>query len=86
MQEAACEHDQEKIEEEFGDVMFSMVNDARFLRVDAESALERTNKKFMHRFLKMEERAAAEGKQLANMTLEEMDAIWNLVKKENKQN
>ena len=64
--------------------MFRMVNNERFLRVDAESGPEKNNKKFMHRFLKMEERAAAEGKQLANMTLEEMDAIWNLVKKENK--
>jgi len=71
------------IEEEFGDVLFSMVNYARFLHVDAETALEKVNKKFLYRFKKMEASAKAEGKQLSEMTLEEMDAIWNKIKKEN---
>jgi len=71
-----------EIEEEFGDVLFSLVNYARFLRVDAETALEKVNKKFLSRFQRMETVANAEGKQLAEMTLDEMDAIWNKIKKE----
>jgi MazG family protein len=68
------------VEDELGDVFFSLVNFARFLQVDAENALERTNKKFMSRFTKMEAEAAKEGKQLHDMTLQEMDDIWNRVK------
>ena len=71
---------QDKIEDELGDVFFSLVNFARFLKVDAENALERTNKKFMSRFIKMESAAQVEGKKLQDMTLEEMDAIWNKIK------
>jgi MazG family protein len=71
------------IEEEFGDVLFSIVNYARFLHVDAETALEKVNKKFLYRFKKMEASAKTEGKHLSEMTLEEMDAIWNKIKKEN---
>lgn len=71
-----------EVEEEFGDLMFSMINYARFLQVDAENALERTNKKFIHRFTKMEQEALQQGKALADMTLEEMDAIWNSIKKQ----
>jgi XTP/dITP diphosphohydrolase len=70
-----------KVEEEFGDVLFSLINYARFLRVDAENALEVTNKKFIRRFTQMEEEATQEGKNLAEMTLEEMDSIWNNIKK-----
>ena len=70
-----------KVEEEFGDVLFSLINYARFLRVDAENALEVTNKKFIRRFTQMEEEATQEGKDLAEMTLEEMDSIWNKIKK-----
>lgn len=70
-------------EEEFGDVLFSLVNYARFLNIDAENALEKTNKKFIQRFTKMETIAKHEGKNLYEMSLEEMDAIWNIVKKEN---
>ena len=70
----------EKTEEEFGDVMFSMVNYARFLSIDAENALERTNKKFIQRFTQMEEAALGQGKDLHNMTLGEMDEIWNKFK------
>jgi XTP/dITP diphosphohydrolase len=71
---------QAKVEEEFGDVLFSLINYARFLQVDAENALELTNKKFIHRFTQMEQSALKEGKDLTNMSLEEMDNIWNSVK------
>lgn len=74
------------IEDEFGDVLFSLVNYARFLNIDAENALERTNKKFISRFSGMEARALQMGKPLAEMTLEEMDAIWNAIKKQNSGN
>lgn len=71
---------QAKIEEEFGDVVFSLINYARFLQVDAENALELTNKKFIHRFTQMEQQAMKDGKDLASMSLAEMDSIWNSVK------
>ena len=70
-----------KVEEEFGDLIFSLINYARFLRVDAENALEVTNKKFIRRFTQMEEEATESGKGLADMTLTEMDSIWNSIKK-----
>jgi XTP/dITP diphosphohydrolase len=70
----------QKVEEEFGDLLFALVNYARFLKVDPETALERTNIKFMRRFKFIEERAAALQKQLKDMTLEEMDGIWNEAK------
>lgn len=73
---------QDKIEEEFGDLVFSLINYARFLRIDAENALERTNKKFIHRFTQMEQQAMASGQDLEKMTLEEMDAIWNSIKQQ----
>jgi XTP/dITP diphosphohydrolase len=68
------------IEDEMGDVLFSMVNYARFLNVDAENALERTNKKFMQRFSKMEAYAEKEKKLLHDMDLETLDKLWNLAK------
>ena len=71
---------QAKVEEEFGDVIFSMINYARFLQVDAENALELTNKKFIHRFTQMEQLALKDGKDLTSMSLTEMDDIWNSVK------
>ncbi len=71
---------QAKVEEEFGDVLFSLINYARFLQVDAENALELTNKKFIHRFTQMEQLAMKDGKDLADMSLAEMDNIWNSVK------
>ncbi len=64
-------------------LLFSLINYARFLKIDAENALARTNKKFISRFTKMEEVALQHGKPLAEMTLEEMDNIWNLIKKQN---
>lgn len=69
------------IEEEFGDLLFSLINYARFLQVDAEAALERTNKKFMYRFQEMEKMAEEKGLQLGNMSLEAMDELWNEIKK-----
>jgi XTP/dITP diphosphohydrolase len=71
---------QAHVEEEFGDLLFSLVNYSRFISVDAEMALERTNRKFMDRFAKMEQMAMADGKSLTDMSLEEMDAIWNRIK------
>ncbi|UOB18253.1 nucleoside triphosphate pyrophosphohydrolase [Abyssalbus ytuae] len=73
--------DEENIEAEFGDVMFSMVNYARFLKVDPESALERTNKKFIKRFKYLESKARDIGKDLKDMTLAEMDVFWEEAKK-----
>lgn len=69
------------VEDELGDVFFSLVNFARFLQVDAENALERTNKKFISRFTQMEAEAQKNGKFLHDMSLEEMDSIWNSIKK-----
>jgi MazG family protein len=74
----------DRIEDEFGDVMFSLVNYSRFLKVDAENALERTNKKFIRRFQQMEQMASAQGKSLDEMSLIEMDELWNEVKKSEK--
>ncbi len=69
------------VEEELGDLFFSLINFARFLQVDAENALERTNKKFIDRFTRMEAEALNDGKYLHDMSLEEMDSIWNRIKK-----
>jgi len=84
LQEAVASNNEQHTEEEFGDVLFSLVNYARFLRIDAEAALEKVNKKFLARFTKMEQQAALDGKQLTDLSLEEMDAIWNRIKHENK--
>ena len=81
LQEEVEARDQEKIEAEFGDVMFSMINYARFLKVDAESALERTNKKFIKRFQYLEQKAKENNKALQDMTLREMDVFWEEAKK-----
>ena len=72
---------QDKIEDEFGDVLFSMINYARFLNVNPEDALERTNKKFIKRFQYLESKAGELGKPLSDMTLAEMDVFWNEAKK-----
>jgi XTP/dITP diphosphohydrolase len=80
LQEAVAWGKQAEIEDEFGDVLFSLANYARFLHIDAEGSLEKTNKKFIRRFQEMETVAIASGKALSAMTLEEMDAIWNQVK------
>jgi len=80
--EAIATGDPNKMEDELGDVFFSLINYARFLNLDAENALERTNKKFIDRFNKMELAAQDTGKPLQEMTLEEMDAIWNQIKRQ----
>ncbi|AWG26705.1 nucleoside triphosphate pyrophosphohydrolase [Flavobacterium kingsejongi] len=73
--------DQEAMEAEFGDVLFSMINYARFLKINPEDALERTNKKFIKRFQYLESKAGELGKSLSDMTLAEMDVFWNQAKK-----
>ncbi|MBU7570141.1 MAG: nucleoside triphosphate pyrophosphohydrolase [Flavobacterium sp.] len=80
-QEEIKNGDQDKIESEFGDVLFSMINYARFLKINPEDALERTNKKFIKRFQYLENKANELGKQLSEMTLAEMDIFWNEAKK-----
>lgn len=70
----------ERIEAEFGDVLFSMINYARFLKVNPENALERTNKKFISRFQYLEKKAKEQNKALKDMTLTEMDVFWNEAK------
>jgi XTP/dITP diphosphohydrolase len=71
---------QEKLEDELGDVLFSMINYARFLNLDPESALERTNKKFIKRFNYLEAESKKDGKELSDMSLEEMDVYWEKAK------
>ena len=82
LKEAIEESKQSHIEEEFGDVLFSLVNYARFLHIDAEGVLEKTNRKFIYRFQQMESIAANMGKTLNDLSLEEMEATWNKVKKQ----
>lgn len=79
--EASGPVDLEKAEAEFGDVLFSLVNYARFVGINPENALERTNKKFIKRFNHLEKRAAESGRQLRDMTLSEMDVYWEEAKK-----
>lgn len=73
--------DKSKIENELGDVFFSLINYARFLEISPENALERTNKKFIKRFLFLEAKAKEDGRSLKEMSLEEMDKIWDQAKK-----
>ena len=84
LKEAVDSGDIRHMEEEFGDLMFSLINYARFLHIDAETALERTNRKFIDRFTKMEQTIVLSGKQMTDLSLEELDAIWNAVKKQNR--
>lgn len=72
---------QKKIESELGDVLFALINYARFLNVNSEDALEKTNKKFIFRFNYMEQKILAQGKALEDCSLEEMDVFWNEAKK-----
>jgi XTP/dITP diphosphohydrolase len=81
LKEAQQKKSQPEIEEEMGDLLFSIVNYCRFIKVDPEAALEKTNRKFKSRFEQMENVAGQSNKQLKDMTLEEMDVIWNTVKK-----
>jgi XTP/dITP diphosphohydrolase len=75
------QNDKLKMEEELGDVLFSIINYARFLDINPEDALEKTNMKFISRFQYLEEKAKAIGKNLSDMTLSEMDVYWNEAKK-----
>ena len=79
---AIASGDKAEMEQELGDVLFSMINFARFLDVDAENALSLTNNKFMKRFMLMEQKAAQQGGNLQTMSLGEMDAIWNEIKQQ----
>ncbi len=69
-------HDEDKIEAEFGDLLFSIVNAARLYKIDPDTALERTNRKFIKRFKYLEEKVKLDGRSLKNMKLEEMNEIW----------
>jgi XTP/dITP diphosphohydrolase len=81
LQEEVKSGNHDKMEAEFGDVLFSMINYARFLKINPEDALERTNKKFMKRFMYLESKAGELGKPLSDMTLAEMDVFWEEAKK-----
>ena len=80
LQEEINHGNTEKMEAEFGDVLFSMINYARFLKINPENALERTNKKFIKRFQYLEQKAKENGKLLKDMTLPEMDVYWEEAK------
>ncbi|MBQ5573273.1 MAG: nucleoside triphosphate pyrophosphohydrolase [Bacteroidaceae bacterium] len=75
--------DSEKAEAELGDLLFSIINVARMYKIHPDNALEKTNRKFMRRFNYVEEKAIEQGKNLKDMTLEEMDALWNEAKRNN---
>tara|TARA_R110000764_G_scaffold233608_1_gene326794 strand:+ start:50151 stop:50924 length:774 start_codon:yes stop_codon:yes gene_type:complete len=80
LQEEVEANNADKMESEFGDVLFSMVNYARFLKINPENALERTNKKFIKRFQYLEAKAKEAGKSIKDMTLSEMDVFWEAAK------
>lgn len=80
LQEAIAVGEVQKVEEEFGDLLFALVNYARYLKVDPETALEKTNMKFIRRFKFIEEQAQLQNKKLDAMSLPEMDALWNQAK------
>mgnify|MGYP001473894166 FL=1 len=80
LEDEVTDNNRNLIEAEFGDVLFSMINYARFLKVNPENALERTNKKFIKRFQYLESKAAEQGKALKDMSLSEMDIFWNEAK------
>ena len=75
-------NDSKRIEDEFGDVLFALVNYSRFINVNPEDALEKTNKRFIKRFQFLEKQISADGKQLSDLTFDEMNSYWDLAKKE----
>ena len=81
LKDAQSNEAKDHIAEEIGDVLFAVVNLARYLDIPAEDALRKTNQKFTSRFSKVEEGIKAQGKELEDVTLEEMDAIWEMAKK-----
>jgi XTP/dITP diphosphohydrolase len=80
-QPVAAEKQRMKIEDEIGDLLFSVINYARFLNIDPDNALAKTNKKFLDRFQSMEKIVTDKGQRLTDLNLEQMDEIWNEVKK-----
>jgi XTP/dITP diphosphohydrolase len=78
--ESSKENNQDKLENEFGDLLFSLINYSRFIGINPEDALERTNRKFKKRFEHIEKRALENGRQLQDMKLEEMDVYWEEAK------
>ncbi len=80
VKEAQTDGSTDQLEEEIGDVLFSIVNLARFLKISAEDALRKTNEKFIRRFKAVERELKSRGQDIQDATLEEMDAIWNQVK------
>ncbi len=80
LQEEIKNNNQERINDEFGDVLFALINYARFINVSPENALESTNKRFINRFQQMEQVINSEGKQMKKMTLEELDVYWDKAK------
>ena len=81
LKEAIALSADERVEDEFGDVIFALINYSRYIKVDPETALERTNQKFLKRFRYIEEVAAGQGKAMTDLTLGEMDKIWNEAKR-----
>ncbi|MBN2279371.1 MAG: nucleoside triphosphate pyrophosphohydrolase [Candidatus Marinimicrobia bacterium] len=84
LKEAVAEKDLDKIEDEMGDVLFSIVNLSRFLKTNPEEALKRTNKKFINRFKQIENHLEARGLAFSDMSLDDLDAIWEQIKKDEK--
>jgi len=82
VEKASEDSDKSRLEQEFGDLLFALVNYARFIDINPETALERTNRKFIRRFQYVEQGAKNSGKALHQMSLEEMDAFWNEAKKD----
>ena len=82
LKEAIENKDLDAIEDEFGDLLFALVNYSRYLNIDPEAALERTNIKFKKRFEYIEKTAIQQNKELDKMTLDEMDVLWNEAKKQ----
>lgn len=80
LKEAQSKSAKEHITEEIGDVLFAVVNLARYLEIPAEDALRKTNQKFTSRFSQVEKGIKTQGKELEEATLEEMDVIWNKAK------
>ena len=76
--------DKQKAEEEFGDVMFSLINAARLYKINPDNALEHTNQKFIRRFNYVEQQAKVQGRSIKELTLEEMDRLWDEAKQKEK--
>jgi len=81
LKEALRDKQKKNIEEEYGDLLFSLINFARFIKVNPEDALEKTNKKFISRFSYIEKKVKKQNKDLSNMSLEEMGALWDEAKR-----